>query len=1476
LNLPSSRSLSRITSAFLLFVLALSLSSPGLAQSTNRESRETENESATARSLKDGEDDSPEQVQRREEWFMLPRILPGKSSADLLRQATEFKFKQREITASMEKVRRQLAAAMGTTIQPFATVAVGNSSTVWTPLGPKPIVHDPIDTQNYGNLAGRVSAIAVDQSDATGATVYAGGAYGGVWKSTNATAAASTVSWTPILDDQATLAVGAIAVNGNTILVGTGEAKSAVDSYYGLGILRSTNGGATWSLIQTADGGATRMAGLGFSHLEFSKDNSNLVVGTTIGTGLSVGLGALTGNYVRGVFYSNDAGATWHSVTITEGGVSFQASSNGLVYNATQHKFYVAMRYHGVYSSSDGATWTRTAAQPGGLTLTDCPSSVSFSCPFGRGEIAIRPDKDEMYVWYANDSYASQGVFKSTNGGSSWTALSMTPANTCDDTGTCASYQLFYNMTIAALPNKVDSDTTATDVYIGSGNLFKCTINAANPACGGSSEPYKFMDVTHVYRSACANVAKVHPDQHAIAYSNGNPQIVYFGNDGGVYRTLNSGGINTQSCTGTLPFDNLNNNLGSLTQFIWATPDPSDATGVLAGAQDNGTSATGATIRSSHGVSGQQFFEMMSGDGGHTDIRSDNNSWYQSFTDATINLCTQGQNCGFNPFAASVYIDNTSASGDNLSGDSSAFYAPFMVDRQSKTHFIVGTCRVWRGSSSTPFGGTAISYNLNNFASQSTAVCTDKDSQGNSLPKISALAMGGPVTANGSQAIYAAMDDGSIYRTLTADSGVTSWADVTPPTTLNWGTSAAGFAFNISSLAVDTTDTTGRTVYATVQGFGANHVLMSTNGGTTWTGIGGPGLNGLPDAPANSMAIDPDDHTVIYIGTDVGVFVTSNGGATWTEVGPTEPGGSATGYLPNTVVTHIEFNKAGGGKQLVASTYGRGVWSASLVAPSATMISPQNGSALTGSSATFSWTSVAGTSQYWIWIGSTVGTNDIYNQGQALNSSTTITGLPTNGSTLYLRLFTFINNQWLFADYTYTAAPSIATMLTPANGSQLIGSSTTFTWTNVNGAVQYWIWAGHTPGGNDIYNQGQGLNTSGTVSGLPIDGSTLYLRLFTYNGTWTFHDYQYTAAKASVMLTPTPGSTLASTTQFTWTIVAGAQANFLWIGSALGGNNLYNAQISGGTTSLSGLPVNGSTLFVRLFTLANDTWLWNDYTYIASASKATMLSPSVGSLLAPSQSFTWTSVPGTQTYWIWVGTTAGGNDLYNQGQGLNTSATLSSLPTNGLTVYLRLFTFINNTWLFNDYTYQELSRAVLANPVPGSTLSGASVTFNWTQPTNIGSALQQYWMWIGSSTGMNDLYNQSQAKNLSTTVNSLPTNGAPVYVRLFTEVGDSWLFNDYVYTASNAKAVMTAPAQGSTITGGTAHFTWTSISGTDQYWMWIGTSVGGLDLYNQGQALNTAATVISLPTNGSTIYVRLFTYKGGVWLFNDYTYITSP
>jgi len=99
------------------------------------------------------------------------------------------------------------------------------------------------------------------------------------------------VTWRPLTDDQPTLAVGAIAIqpqqsnpnpNNSVVLVGTGETNSSGDSYYGLGILRSQDGGTTWAPIISQDVTKTHsFAGLGFSKIAFSTTNSNLVVAAT-------------------------------------------------------------------------------------------------------------------------------------------------------------------------------------------------------------------------------------------------------------------------------------------------------------------------------------------------------------------------------------------------------------------------------------------------------------------------------------------------------------------------------------------------------------------------------------------------------------------------------------------------------------------------------------------------------------------------------------------------------------------------------------------------------------------------------------------------------------------------------------------------------------------------------------------------------------------------------------------------------------------------------------------------------------------------------------------------------------------------------------------------------------------------------------------------------------------------------------------
>ena len=138
-------------------------------------------------------------------------------------------------------------AFMGAFAQAQALPVVGGS---WTEVTDQPYENDDPDYRDpvwsnsgagWGLVSGRSTAIAVD-----GDAIYAGMADGGVWKSTD-----DGANWTPLLDDAPTLSIGAVSVNpaDHSIWVGTGEANTSSDSYAGIGVLRSTDGGATWSLV---------------------------------------------------------------------------------------------------------------------------------------------------------------------------------------------------------------------------------------------------------------------------------------------------------------------------------------------------------------------------------------------------------------------------------------------------------------------------------------------------------------------------------------------------------------------------------------------------------------------------------------------------------------------------------------------------------------------------------------------------------------------------------------------------------------------------------------------------------------------------------------------------------------------------------------------------------------------------------------------------------------------------------------------------------------------------------------------------------------------------------------------------------------------------------------------------------------------------------------------------------------------------
>ena len=222
--------------------------------------------------------------------------------------------------------------------------------------------------------------------------------------------------------------------------------------------------------------------------------------------------------------------------------------------------------------------------------------------------------------------------------------------------------------------------------------------------------------------------------------------------------------------------------------------------------------------------------------------------------------------------------------------------------------------------------------------------------------------------------------------------------------------------------------------------------------------------------------------------------------------------------------------------------------------------------------------------------------------------------------------------------------------------------------------------------------------------------------------------------------------------------------------------------------------------------------------------------------------------------------------------------------------------------------------AVMLNPPPGSTFNSSSVTFQWSA----GSATA-YALTVGSSQNGLDIYYSSQLHVLSTTVNNIPTDGRTVYVRLVSQVNNSWVSNYYTYKAFNPSAtptptptpvptptptvtptptptptatptptptatptptptpsptgpaVMLTPVPGSTFTSSSVTFSWSAGSAT-AYFLFVGSSPNKADVYNSGVVTVRSKTVNNIPTDGRTIYVTLGSQVNGTWIINSYTY----
>jgi len=415
-----------------------------------------------------------------------------------------------------------------------------------------------------------------------------------------------------------------------------------------------------------------------------------------------------------------------------------------------------------------------------------------------------------------------------------------------------------------------------------------------------------------------------------------------------------------------------------------------------------------------------------------------------------------------------------------------------------------------------------------------------------------------------------------------------------------------------------------------------------------------------------------------------------------------------------------------------------------------------------------------------------------------------------NGSTL---TFTGVGTVVIAANQAgntnYTAAPqvtqsivvnpspaAILTTPTPGLGTVLGKTSVTFQWTTGTGAIQYQLnLSAIAAGDTDVFTY-KGTATSAIAATLPANGVKVYARLYSkINGTWLYNDYVYTESGTptpATLKSPTPGlSTKLGTTNvaFQWTTgtdVTDYQLNLSAI--AAGDTDLYTYKGTATSTTAATLPANGVEVYARLYSKINGVWQHNDYVYTESGTPTpaalTSPTPGVGTILGTSGvTFQWAAGSPASTYQLNLSAiTPGASDLFLY-KGTALSATVTTLPAHGVTVYATLYSKIDGVWLSNAYVFTESgipTPAALTSPTPGlGTILGTNnVLFQWSAGTS--ASLYQ----LNLSTvapGNSELYSY-KGTALSATAPSLPANGVKVYARLYSKIDGNWLYNDSVYT----------------------------------------------------------------------------------------------
>ncbi len=361
----------------------------------------------------------------------------------------------------------------------------------------------------------------------------------------------------------------------------------------------------------------------------------------------------------------------------------------------------------------------------------------------------------------------------------------------------------------------------------------------------------------------------VHQDTHVLVYSKTDPKRFWVAGDGGLWRSDDAG----------TTFVNLNGNL-NITQLYDIAVHPSNPAVVFGGAQDNSSMRRAASpLWDVTEVTGDGFMNIVD-PADPAVVFQTSYPW-----DGLPSLCKS--NTGGDPGSFS-WLWNQGL----VQNEPYPWVTPLAVHdpgATTDTAIFLGSNFVYRSFTSEPwyqFEWTKISPSLTGSSSRAVSVIT-------------------PVEDSGRLMLYAGTSNGRIWRCDDALATSPTWTDVT-------GNYPVGD--EVTDLAADPSDPLR--VFATRGEFGLSRLYRSTVGGTTWEAVG----SGLPDAPANAVAVDPLRPERVFVGSDVGVFLSEDGGGSFVA--------AMTGLPLGAVVTDLEIDASP--HVLTAGTYGRGAWQADL------------------------------------------------------------------------------------------------------------------------------------------------------------------------------------------------------------------------------------------------------------------------------------------------------------------------------------------------------------------------------------------------------------------------------------------------------------------------------------------------------------------------------------------------------------------